>query len=37
VPDSGTGRRRAVVDALAEVAEHLGNTPAVSRSSYIDR
>jgi DNA topoisomerase IB len=35
-PDSGTGRHQAVRDAVAEVAEHLGNTPAVSRSSYID-
>ncbi len=36
VPESRTGRRRAVVDAIATVAEHLGNTPAVSRSAYID-
>ncbi len=36
VPDSRTGRRRAVADAVATVAEHLGNTPAVSRSAYVD-
>lgn len=29
-------RRREVTEAVAEVAEHLGNTPAVSRSAYID-
>ena len=36
VPKSRSGRRRAVVDAVATVAKNLGNTPAVSRSSYID-
>jgi DNA topoisomerase I len=30
------GRRRAVTEAVGKVAEHLGNTPAVSRSAYID-
>ena len=34
--DSETGRRRAVREAVAEVAEHLGNTPAVARSAYVD-
>jgi DNA topoisomerase I len=29
-------RQRAVTKAVAKVAEHLGNTPAVSRSAYID-
>jgi DNA topoisomerase I len=29
-------RRRAVTKAVAAVADHLGNTPAVSRSAYID-
>jgi DNA topoisomerase I len=29
-------RRRAIGAAVKEVAEHLGNTPAVCRSSYID-
>jgi DNA topoisomerase-1 len=33
---SATARRRAVVDAVKTVATHLGNTPAVCRSSYID-
>jgi DNA topoisomerase IB len=28
--------RRAVTEAVAKVADHLGNTPAVSRSAYID-
>jgi DNA topoisomerase I len=33
----GEGERRAAVKrATAEVAEHLGNTPAVARSAYID-
>jgi DNA topoisomerase I len=36
VPKSRAGRRRAVVDAVKTVAEHLGNTPTVSRSSYVD-
>jgi DNA topoisomerase-1 len=30
-----TARKRAVVAAVKEVAEQLGNTPAVCRSSYI--
>lgn len=29
-------RKRMVVAAVAEVADHLGNTPTVCRSSYID-
>jgi DNA topoisomerase I len=29
-------RRRAIGSAIKEVAQHLGNTPAVCRSSYID-
>jgi DNA topoisomerase IB len=36
VPESRTGRRRAVVKAVKTVAEHLGHTPKVSRSSYLD-
>ena len=33
----GDGERRAAVKrATAEVADHLGNTPAVARSAYID-
>jgi DNA topoisomerase I len=33
---SVTGRKRAVSSAIKEVAEFLGNTPAVCRQSYID-
>ena len=33
---SQTARRRAVADVMREVAAELGNTPAVSRSSYVD-
>jgi DNA topoisomerase IB len=33
---SRTGRRRAIVRAVKEVAFYLGNTPAVARNSYID-
>jgi len=29
-------RRRAVTAAMRDVAEHLGNTPAVARSAYVD-
>jgi DNA topoisomerase-1 len=35
-PDSERARRRELKAAIAEVAEHLGNTPAVARSAYID-
>lgn len=35
LPQSATARRR-VAAAVREVADHLGNTPAVCRSSYID-
>ncbi|GIH23952.1 DNA topoisomerase [Acrocarpospora phusangensis] len=31
-----TGRRRAVTRVMKEVAEYLGNTPAVARASYVD-
>jgi DNA topoisomerase-1 len=34
--DGRGGRHQAVVKAVAGVAERLGNTPAVSRSAYID-
>jgi DNA topoisomerase-1 len=30
-----TARRRSVREAIREVADHLGNTPAVCRSSYV--
>lgn len=33
---SRTAKKRAVVRVVKEVAEHLGNTPAVARKSYID-
>lgn len=35
-PSSPSARRRAVSRVVSEVAEYLGNTPAVCRSSYID-
>ena len=35
-PTSESARKRAVNRAIKEVAEYLGNTPAVCRSSYID-
>lgn len=34
--DSEASRRRAVASVVRDVAEHLGNTPAVARSAYID-
>ena len=36
VPGSKRGRARLVNAALDEVAEHLGNTRAVARASYVD-
>jgi DNA topoisomerase IB len=33
---SRTARRRAVNAAMREVAEYLGNTPTVARTSYVD-
>jgi DNA topoisomerase IB len=33
---AGRGRKRAVTRAIQEVADYLGNTPAVARSAYID-
>jgi DNA topoisomerase IB len=35
-PATKTGRKRAMVRAIKEVAHYLGNTPAVARASYID-
>jgi DNA topoisomerase-1 len=35
IPDTKTGRKRRVVQAIKETAAVLGNTPAVCRSSYI--
>lgn len=31
-----SARKKAVSAAMREVAEHLGNTPAIARSSYVD-
>ena len=33
--DSAAKRRKAIVDAVRKVAQHLGNTPAICRRSYI--
>jgi DNA topoisomerase IB len=33
---SKTGRRKAVVAAMKQVAEYLGNTPTVAKASYVD-
>jgi DNA topoisomerase-1 len=35
-PATATGRRRVIADAVREVSELLGNTPAVARRAYID-
>ncbi|MCU1266414.1 MAG: topoisomerase [Acidobacteria bacterium] len=35
MPDTRTGRKRRVVQAIKETAKVLGNTPAVCRSAYI--
>ena len=35
-PGSQAGTKKAINAAVKRVAEHLGNTPAVCRSSYID-
>ena len=31
-----TARKRSVTAAMREVSEHLGNTAAIARSSYVD-
>jgi DNA topoisomerase-1 len=36
VPPGVTARRRAITAAVKDVAEFLGNTPAVARASYVD-
>ena len=36
MPESRRGRERVIKAAVEVVAERLGNTPAVSRNSYID-
>ncbi len=35
-PESQRGRKRVEVAVMREVAEQLGNTPAVARKSYVD-
>jgi DNA topoisomerase IB len=35
-PKSRTGRKKAIRDAYVLVSEHLGNTPAVCKASYVD-
>jgi Topoisomerase IB len=34
-PDTATGQKRAVASVMRRVAERLGNTPAVTRASYV--
>lgn len=34
--ETPTARKRAVARAMREVADYLGNTPAVARASYVD-
>ncbi len=34
--DTKSSRKRAVAAAMREVADYLGNTPALARSSYVD-
>lgn len=34
--ESATARKRAVARVAREVADYLGNTPAVARKSYVD-
>ncbi len=36
VPATARGRQRAVRATMQAVSEHLGNTPTVARSSYVD-
>ena len=35
-PESKRGRKRVEAEVIREVSEHLGNTPAVARKSYVD-
>jgi DNA topoisomerase I len=35
-PTTQSKRKRAVAQAMREVAEYLGNTPAVARKAYVD-
>ncbi len=34
--ETASARRRTAAAAMREVADYLGNTPAVARSSYVD-
>ncbi|WP_353951963.1 DNA topoisomerase IB [Knoellia sp. S7-12] len=34
--DTKTSRRRAVKDAVQQVADYLGNTPTIAKNSYVD-
>lgn len=36
VPTSVRARRRVVNQAIGDVSDHLGNTPTVARTSYVD-
>jgi len=36
VPGSARARKKIVTAAVKQVSEHLGNTPTVARSSYVD-
>jgi DNA topoisomerase I len=36
IPAGAAARRRVVSQTIKEVSEHLGNTPAVARSAYVD-
>lgn len=36
LPEKKSGRERRIREAVKAVSEHLGNTPAVCRASYID-
>ena len=33
---TATRRKKSVATAMREVSEHLGNTPAIARTSYVD-
>jgi DNA topoisomerase-1 len=35
-PSTSTRRKKSIAAAMREVADHLGNTPAIARSSYVD-
>jgi DNA topoisomerase I len=36
VPGTVRARKKVVTAAVKQVSEHLGNTPTVARSSYVD-